>query len=62
MPKKGGIRMGELSAVSFANDYGLAVMGKAMQNNEALMEGAVNLIEQSAPPRQGYGDVLDTRA
>jgi hypothetical protein len=54
--------MGEVANVSFANDYGLAVMGKALQNNEALMEGAVNLIEQSAPPRQGYGDVLNVLA
>jgi hypothetical protein len=54
--------MGEVSAVSFGSDYGLAVMGKALENNESIMEGAINLIEQSAPPRQGYGDALDVLA
>jgi hypothetical protein len=54
--------MGEISTVGFASDYSLAVVGKALDNNEAIMEGAIKLIEQSAPPRQGYGDLLDVLA
>ncbi|MDR0974156.1 MAG: hypothetical protein LBL80_00470 [Ruminococcus sp.] len=54
--------MGEVSSVNFAADYNFAVMGKAMGLAKEQMQGAVDLIQESAPPSQGYGDVLDVLA
>ena len=55
-----------LSTQKTLNDYGIAMLSKAMDNNEALGQGMVSMIEQTPAPSlessvNGIGANIDIR-